>query len=336
MSRMMLVTAVAAALTLSRVATGSPISVALDGLKFVVERSTSIATTFAVAHTPTGTGGAGLKPGVCGPSASVTGAGVSCSSSDFFAHPVPPPTGNDVALATAFGASWRLGSGGTADASATALKGDFAAAGAYARGGAAASAIKGSLADTGLTKASASFSLGGLTITGSKDPGLSFFGFVISDQDPTILNSTLLSEQVLGLSLDSYLSDDLPAGFSTGVPAHVFWGLFVNLDGGTGTLDVRNFGLSVTTPLTAADFADASTATDVVKTLQGSGNFTIDIPFLDLSASSQVITFDEVAIATASASAPEPSTVGTLLLAAPLLVIISRFRATIPRGRVAS
>lgn len=39
-------------------ATATPISVALDALKFVVKNQTSIATTFAVAHTAAGTGAA--------------------------------------------------------------------------------------------------------------------------------------------------------------------------------------------------------------------------------------------------------------------------------------
>lgn len=284
------------------------IDLALDALKFTVKRTTSIAITYAAAHTAGGTaGGPGLSPGGC-LDFHLTGAGASCGSSDFFPHPPPVGVkGNDVALASAFGSSWALGFRGTATTNATAMKGDFAIAGAYARGGAAAESLSGSLASTGLTKASASFSLNGLTISGSKDPTDSFYGFMVTDQDPTVLNQTLLSQEVSGLKLGPLVSADVPPDLSVGVPSHVFYALFLNLNGATGKLDVLNYGSSVTTPLTAADFEDHSTATTDVMTLKGPGNFTIDIPFEDLSSSEQAISFDSARFAVAAASVPEPS-----------------------------
>lgn len=289
----------------------TPISVALDALKFVVKRQTSIATTFAVAHTAGGTGAAGS--GVCRPVVSVTGAAVSCNSSDFFGPHVPPPVvvGNDTAISSAFGTSWLLGFRGTATANATALKGDFAAAGAYARGGAAAEAIDGSLAATGLTKASASFSLGGLTIRGSKDPTNSFYGFVVTDQEPTILNEELIETSIFGISHGLFLAGVLPPELDVGLPDNVFYALLLNLDGASGILDVMNFGLSVTSPLTNADFEDISSATESAFRLKGSGNITIDIPFLDLSAPEQIVTFDEIRLEVA---VPEPSSLLLMLL----------------------
>jgi len=299
-------------------ATATPISVALDALKFVVKNQTSIATTFAVAHTAAGTGAAGS--GLCGPKVSITGAGVACNSSDFFPHPLP--LGNDTAIASAFGASWLLGFKGTATANASALKGDFAAAGAYARGGAAASAIAGSLAATGITKASASFSLGGLTITGSKDPTNSFYGFVVSDQNPTILNEELLDESVLGISPDPFISDALPSGLDIGLPDNIFYALFLNLDGASGKLNVLNFGLSVTSPLTGADFEDISTSTESAYELKGTGDVNIDIPFLDLSAPEQIVTFDEMRLEVAAV--PEPTTVLMMLLGFTIIICVSK------------
>jgi hypothetical protein len=47
------------------------VSIALDVLEFVAENQTSVATSFAVAHTVAGTGEPGS--GVCGPRVSVTG-----------------------------------------------------------------------------------------------------------------------------------------------------------------------------------------------------------------------------------------------------------------------
>jgi hypothetical protein len=299
----------------------SEIELALDALKFTVKRTTSIAITYAAAHTAGGTaGGPGLSPGGC-LDFHLTGAGASCGSSDFFPHPPPIGVkGNDVALASAFGSSWALGFRGTATANATAMKGDFAIAGAYARGGAAASAIGGSLASTGLTKASASFSLGGLTISGSKDPTDSFYGFMVTDQDPSVLNQTLLSEDVQGTKLGPLVSADVPPDLTTGLPAHVFYALFLRLDGATGNLDVLNYGLSVTTPLTAADFEDHSTAMTSVKELKGAGDFTIDIPFEDLASSEQAITFDTARLAVAAGAVPEPPTV--VLTALGMLVLL--------------
>lgn len=287
-------------------AIATPISVALNALKFVAGRTTSVATTFAVAHTVGGTGAPGS--GGCGPRISITGAPVSCNSSDFFPHP-PPPTvvGNDVAISSAFGTSWALGFGGIATANASASKGDFAAAGAYARGGAAASAIAGSLAATGLTKASTSFSLGGLTISGSKDPSNSFYGFVVSDQEPTTLNQDLLEESIFGISLDSFIPTPTSSGFNIGLPNNIFYALLLNLDGASGKLDVLNFGLSVTSPLTNIDFEDISTTDESIFRLKGSGDFTIDIPFLDLNAPEQIITFDEMRLDVAAV--PEPATI---------------------------
>lgn len=289
-----------------------PIKVALDGLKFVVKNQTSVAMSFAVAHTLGGTGAA--TAGLCGPKFSVTGAGVACNSSDFFAHPLP--TGNDSAIANAFGASWLLGFRGTASAFANASKGDFAAAGAYARGGAAASAIDGSLASTGLVKASGSFSLGGLTVRGSKDPATAFYGVVVSDQPTLELNQPLLSTEIEGMSLESLVLPVLPDELSMGVPDNIFYALLLTLDGATGALDIQNFGSGVISPITLSDFTDMSTAAESIYEYNGPDEVFFDIPFTDLSAEEQVITFDAMHfIVAVSSPSPLVQLIAFLLLA---------------------
>ncbi|WP_126445605.1 hypothetical protein [Sulfuricystis multivorans] len=313
--RIALVISAFVALSYSTSSAASPIEVSLDALKFVVKNQTSIAASFAVAHTQNGSGEPGSR--VCGPKVSETGDAVSCNTSDFFNH---QNIGNDTAISDAFGISWALGFRGEATAHASVLKGDFAAAGAYARGGAAVTATDGSLGATGMTKATASFSLGGLTLRASKkDPEL--YSLLVSDLPLWSLPEDFFDKEISGISHNAFIT--LPPSLSKGVPDHIFWALDLLLDGASGQLTVSNYGLSVTSPLTSADFIDLSTAAESVYQLSGSGDFTIDIPFLDLNAPEQVITFDEMSLTVAAM--PEPT---SLLLVFLGLACIAGIRTT--------
>jgi len=295
-------------------AQGIPISVLVDAAKVALTNSESVAATFAVAHTVIGTGGGAA--GACykksGPSLFSTSA--SCHNSDFFPHPTPPPTGDDHADANASASSSLLG-GGAASTSPTHIsKGDFAAAGAFARSGFQISLN--TALPAGAPAAAATFTLPlGSTITASTDPGDAFFGFMVTDQSFSALNGTLFNHAVNGLTFAPYLPASEQPNVAT--PPTVYWALLLDLNGATGHLGVMNFGTLVGTPITAADFTDLSTPGTFSFALAADHTITLDIPPESPGPSTQTLEFDAMAVDVAATPEPE----NLLLLGAGLVVL---------------
>ncbi|MGI0118499.1 hypothetical protein [Zooshikella sp. RANM57] len=96
------------------------------------------------------------------------------------------------------------------------------------------------------------------------------------------------------------------------------------LDGATGALDVQNFGSGVISPISLGDFTDMSTATESIFEYNGPDEVFFDVPFTDLSAAEQIITFDAMHFIVA-VSAPSPF---LLLLFTMLLGILYSQRST--------
>ncbi len=263
-----------------------------------ITQASSVAATFAVAHTIVGTGiptaGGCLDVDIAflGSSSAI------CNNKDNFG-PHATPIGNDNADANASASSSLLGGGATNTSPTVISKGDFAAAGAYARSGHKVDINAG--VPAGAPAATVTITLpGGTKFTASKDPETSFYGFMVTDLANTVLNSDLLTKPVGGLSFEKYL----PSSASLGSPTNIYWALFAQLDGGTGNFSVMNFGSLVTTPLTAADFLDISTPNTSIFQLVGDRAITLDI--LTQGTATQTIALDAAEVHVGAA--PEPST----------------------------
>jgi hypothetical protein len=204
-------------------ASATPISIAAKALGWTVKRTSSLVATYAAADSIAGTsGGPGLNPGLC-VNGSITGAGVSCLSSDFFAHPTPP--GNDWAIASAFAMSRWIGFDTEADTHTATGKGDLAIAGAYAKGG-------GNIDTSGSVKFNLSLTLGRLTLTAALDPGPVSYDLIISDLNPDYLNEDIFPN-LMATELQN-------KGYILSQPATTFYNLHLGYDDTTGILEVEN------------------------------------------------------------------------------------------------
>jgi hypothetical protein len=197
----------------------------------------SVAATYA--RTGHAAGAPPLKPGGCAKS-SATGALVVCDNSDTFTHPTPP--GSDVALAHADAVGFRF-LFGNVSTNATAHKGDFAVAGAFAKAGLNFSADGGTDFKLGAK-------LGPLTLTASTDPGISNYHLQITDLGVNQYNADIVHPLLVKDVLET---DSSVAGAA---PAHVFYDLQVSFNASTGDYTVSNTSdfLSEGQLLTAADF----------------------------------------------------------------------------------
>ncbi|MEY5098163.1 MAG: hypothetical protein RJA36_882 [Pseudomonadota bacterium] len=172
-------------------------------VKAIASRATTVAATFAVAHT---VGGKGPRSGSCfDPGFSIFGVSkASCHNDDTFRHPIPPPTGDDHADANASASSSFFGGGGVSTKPTIISKGEFAAAGAYAR--TAANISIDAALPLGTPAAVVTFTLpGGDTYTARKDPETSFYGYLLSDLGEEQFDLSLLAHEVKGLSFRDYL-----------------------------------------------------------------------------------------------------------------------------------
>jgi hypothetical protein len=293
--------------------------------KAVATRATTVAATFAVAHTPAGTGGP--TAGACfDADFSILGvSSSSCSNADFFPHATPPPTGNDSADANASAVSALFGGGGVNTKPTIIGKGDFAAAGAFAR--TAANVSIDAAVPAGAPAAVVTFTLpGGDTYTARKDPETSFYAYVLSDLGEEQFDITMMTHDVMGLSFDDYLPTSVLAGLME--PVNIYFALLLEVDGGAGTINVLNFGSLVTTPLTAADFANVSTPDEARFHLIGDRDYSFDIPAQGGPGTSQRVTFDAAEVHVGSAAEP-----ATLALAACALGIAACVRRRTPARR---
>ena len=209
----------------------TPIRIVTEALVGTVKRTSSLVATYAAAHTLSGTGGPGLSPGPC-VNGSVIGTGKSCQSNDFFGHPTPP--GNDGALATAFASSRLLGFDTIAETHTWTTKGDFAVAGAYAKGGK-------NVDTSGAVQFNLNVKLGRLALTAALDPGWSSYELLISDLDPY---STYAPFDVPTVLLPAEVAEDgtlwNSATTSQALPDETYYWLKLDFNGTTGAFHVQN------------------------------------------------------------------------------------------------